>query len=311
LTSLDNAGDAARAAANATQLAAANSVNAIFGHAFSATCASATTVAERYKVPTACLSVAEPNKYIYNLGPANARAAGPMLAAAKTLAGTQSPKVAVVYVNTLTSTKLGKNIEAAAPAAGVTVVTAQEIDSASADPSVQVARIVEADPQVILITHTGPGFVTVMRGVRAAGLTAPVVWADGTNLGFVSDFTDDAAYALTVYQLVEPDASESVAVEYVDAITPTLSEVTGAALNSGDTVLGYMSARAFGEALEQCGYPCSGEQLQGVLDGLKVPLDGLEADYQFTADDHYPFPNWYLYQFTGQETTLVEGYARD
>src|SRR5215471_4871043 len=121
VTSLDSGGDQARAAANATQLATVNQVNAIFGNTLSANCTSATPVAERNKIPMACLSVAAASPYVFSLGPDNTRAADALFSSAKKVSGKANPKVAFVYLNTLTDIALSKTVASKASAAGVTV----------------------------------------------------------------------------------------------------------------------------------------------------------------------------------------------
>jgi hypothetical protein len=64
LTSLDSAGNQSQAAADATQLASADQVDAIFGNALSSDCTGAQSAADRYQVPLACLSVDTPDPYV-------------------------------------------------------------------------------------------------------------------------------------------------------------------------------------------------------------------------------------------------------
>jgi len=307
LTALDNAGEQSRAAANATQLATANKVNAIFGYSVSASCAAVQPIAERYKVPTACLSVAEHSPYIYNLGADNARAADAMFAAAKEVTGKPNPKAAVVHLNTLTGIALAKDMQAKAASSGVTVATTQEIDLRSTDTSGPVAQVVAAQPDVVLISQTGPGLLSILKGVRAAGVKAPFVWVDGTaNFGSLAQSTDEGVYAFNIWQMADPASTEAGVKEYIEAITPKLKDgVTAQSVNAGEYVAGYATARAFGEALKACGYPCSGEQLKAQLDKVSISLPGLLPEFGYTADDHYPYKNWYLYHIVGTKTELV------
>ncbi|UMG91305.1 ABC transporter substrate-binding protein [Nocardioides sp. TF02-7] len=218
LVALDNAGDASRTATNATQLATAEEVNAMFGFVLSANCSAATPVAERYQVPLACMSLAEENDYAFSLGADNTRGATAMLEAAKEVTGNDAPSVALVNINTLTSIGFGDNAEEAAGDLGVEIATRQEIDIAASDPSTQVARIVDADPDAVLISHTGPGFLGVLKGVRNAGVDAPFIWLDGTgNLPSLAESTDKNVYALTTYEIVDPAAAEGAAAEFVAA----------------------------------------------------------------------------------------------
>ena len=171
LTTVDNAGDQSRSAANATQLVTANKVTAIFGESLSTNCAAAQPIAERYKVPLACLSVAQGSPYVFSLGPNNGRAASAMLKAAKTVTGeSRDINAAVFMLTTLTDQQLKKDIQDQAKGEGVNIVTSQDADVTATDVSSQIAQIVAAKPDVVLISATGPGFVTALKGARAAGL---------------------------------------------------------------------------------------------------------------------------------------------
>lgn len=309
LTALDNAADASRSAANMTQLATASKVNAVFGNALSADCSAETPVAERYKVTLACLSVAQKSPYVYSLGADNPRASDAMLQAAKQVTGKSNPRAALAYINTLTTEALAKDIQAGASAAGVQIVTAQEMDIAATDVSTQVAKIVASKPDVVLISDTGPGFLSVLKGVRAAGVNAPFVWVDGTgNLPSLATSTDKNIYAMSVYQLVSPNSTGAAAQSYVKAISPTLKTVNSATLNGGEAAVAYMTASAYGAALKACGYPCSGEQLKAQLDKTTVNLAGMEPNFSYTVDNHYPYPQWYMYHVVGTKYTLTKAF---
>lgn len=308
LTVLDDGGDQSRAAANATQLATVDGVNAIFGHALSANCSAAQPIAERNRIPMACLSVAATSPYVFNMGPDNARAAETLFAAAKKVTGKSKPTAAFVYLNTLTTIALSKSVSAKAPAAGVDVTTSQQIELTATDVSGPVARIADNEPDVVLMSNTGPGFASFLKAARAAGITAPFVWLDGTaNLASLVESRDQGVYAFTIHELVEPAATDAAAKDYVSAITPRLKDgVSATTLNSGEGVPGYMAARAFGEALRGCGFPCDGEKLKAELEKLDIELPGLVSKYGYTPENHYPFKEWYLYHVVGTRATLVE-----
>lgn len=311
LTALDNGGEQSRAAANTTQLATARRASVVFGNVLSSNCSAAQPIAVRNKVPLACISVAEHNPYVFNIGPDNARAAAPLFEAAKKVTGKSDPKTAFVYLNTLTDLALAKDVQAKASGAGIRLATAQEIDLMSTDYSSQTAKVVAADPDVVLISHTGPGLLSMLKGVRAAGVKAPFVWLDGTaNLASLAASTDENVYAMTVYSLVEPGATQEGARAYIDAVTSKIkNSSTLMGLNDGEAVMGYLSARAYGEATKACGYPCSGEQLKARLEKLRTSIPGIVDDFGYTAGDHYPFKNWYLYNVVGSKVTLTKTLA--
>ncbi|MET0736597.1 MAG: ABC transporter substrate-binding protein [Microbacterium sp.] len=312
LTALDNAGDAARSTTNATQLATADGVTAMFGFVLSANCSAATPIVERNKVPLACLSVAEPNDYVFSLGPNSTLMGGALLEATKTVTGEDEPKVALLHVNTLTVTALAEAIQEQAADAGVDLVESQEVDLAATDSSAQIAKIVASQPDAVIISNFGPGFLAGLKGLRAAGLDVPVVWADGTgNLSSLAESTDENVYAMTAYQLVQADASSGAEGAYLEAVGPTLDPVDALTLNTGYTAMAYMTARAFGDATRECGYPCTGEQLQEILSTFSTDMESMVADFSYDNDRHYPYSNWYLYHVVGTEYDEVEMFPHD
>lgn len=313
LTSLDNAGDASKAAADATQLVSADKAIMMFGGVLSSSCSGAQPVVDRYKVPMACLSVAEADPYLYSLGADNTRPGTALVSAAKDVSKLSNPKVAFAYLNTLTDIELSKTIGDKASAAGVDIVTSQQIDIAATDVSAQVAKIVAAKPDVALVSETGPGLLMVLKALRSSGFNGPVVWLDGGgNMSLVASVKDQNLYAFNPYQLIDPNGTDEAVQNYISAVTGKIKDTKSViGLNGGDVPYGYITATAVGDALKACGYPCSGEQLKAQLDQTNLSLPGLIDSFQWTADDHYPYKNWYLYKTVGADSTFVQSYPSD
>jgi branched-chain amino acid transport system substrate-binding protein len=309
LTVLDNAGEQSEAATNATQLATTTNVDAMFGGVLSSDCSAATPVAVRYKVPVGCLSVDQDSPYVYSLGAANQTAASPLFVAAKKVTGKSNPKAAFVYINTLTDIALAKSMGPAAKSAGVDLVTSQELDIAATDVSGAVTKVVDSHPDVMIITHTGPGMLMVLKGIRAAGLNVPVVWLDGTgNLPTLATSTDQNVYPMDITLVPTPDSTGQAAKDYVAGISPTIKGTpTTMTLNSGEALPAYATAQLFGAALKKCGYPCSGAQLNSALQSAQIQLPGIiSGNFGYTASNHYPYTNWYLLHQVGSNVSIVD-----
>jgi branched-chain amino acid transport system substrate-binding protein len=307
LTVLDSAGDSSRTATNATQLATSDKVDAIFGNTLSSDCSAATPVVVRYKVPMACLSVDQNSPFVYGLGAGDASGASALLAGAKKTTGKSNPKVALVYINTLTDEAMAKAMVSAAKSAGADLVTSQEANIAATDVSDQVSKVVASHPDALLISDTGPGMLMVLKGIRAAGLNIPVVWLDGTgNLPTLATSTDKGVYPLDVTLVPTPTSTGSAAQSFVKGFGATIKgSPTTITLNAGEAVPGYVTAQVFGAALKSCGFPCSGAQLQTQLDKTQIPLPGLvKGNFGYTATQHYPYATWYLLHQVGTKITL-------
>jgi ABC-type branched-subunit amino acid transport system substrate-binding protein len=311
LTKLDNAGDSSQSSASATQLVTADNVDAIFGQTLSSDCLAAQPIDDRYQVPIACFSVAEKNPYVFNLGYDASRAGGAMLQSALKVASKPHPVAALLYPNTATVIDMAKGIEAGASAAGVKIASSQEYSLTATNLSIQVARVVAAKPDVVLISATGPALVSVLKGIRAAGLKVPVVWSDGTgNISFLAAIKDTGLYALNDYEYIPASGATGAAANFIMAMGSKLgSNPSAPTINGGQAVDGYITAAAFGQALKSCGYPCSGAQLTNALDKAHLSMPGLEPSFGYSAHDHYPYPNWYLYQVDGPTARLADTYT--
>jgi branched-chain amino acid transport system substrate-binding protein len=302
---LDNAGDQSRAAANTTQLVTADAVTAIFGHLLSANCTASTAIAERYETPMACLSVAEANPYVYNLGPDNSSAAPAFVAAGAEVADTSAPQLAFAYSDTLTNTALSEQIPDAVDDVGGTLTTSQEIAATATDYSGPAAELVSSEPDVILITVVAP--TALIDAIRTAGYDGPVISLEGSvGLSFFPQ-DDPNLYVMSVYQFPDPDSDDPAVQEYVEALS-TLGEdlSTFASYSDGEIVPVYLTAAAVGDALERCGYPCPGPDLKEQLDETALDFGEIVPSFEYTADDHYPYTNWFLYEVGPDSAELVD-----
>jgi len=304
VVALDTAADQARAAANTTQLVTGGDVTAIFGHLLSANCTASTPIAERASIPMACLSVAEANPYVYNLGPDNSRAAGAFVAAGAEVVDSEDPSMAFAYSTTLTNTALSEKIPDAVEEAGATLTTSEGIAPNATDMSGPAAALVESDPDVILVTTIAPS--NLIGAIRTAGFTGPVVGLEGSAGLNLYDDTDPNLYVMSVYKFPDPESTDPVIEQYIESLE-TVDDSLGsfASYSNGEIVPVYLTAAAFGDALERCGYPCPGPDLQEQLDETSLEFGELVPEFGYTADDHYPYSDWFLYRVQPDAVELV------
>jgi branched-chain amino acid transport system substrate-binding protein len=307
VVALDTAADQARAAANTTQLVTSGDVTAIFGHLLSANCTASTPIVERAEIPMACLSVAEANPWVYNLGPDNSLAADAFVAAGAEVAepaGGEGPRMALAYSTTLTNEALAEDVPDAADAAGAELTASEGIAPNASDMSGPAAALVESDPDVILVTTIGPA--ALIRAIRSAGFEGPVVGLEGSAGLNLYDDSDPNLYVMSVYRFPDPESDDPVVQRYIESLS-TVEEDLGsfASYSNGEIVPVYLTAAAFGDALERCGYPCPGPDLQEHLDETSVDFGELVPAFEYDGDDHYPYPNWFLYRVQPDAVELV------
>ena len=309
LISLDNQASESQAATNQTQLITADHALGIFGSVLSSDCTAVTAIAARYKSPMECQSVDTPSPWIYDLGDNNATSARADVAAAAKVTGLSHPKIAFVYINTLTDESLASKIGAIASAAGDQVVSSQQLQLTASDYSVPVANIVAAKPDAVVISETGPAFVAIQNQLASSGVTVPLIYIDGsTNMPqVVSDTASNVYPMFGATPVVLPTSKDKFTQSFVAAIRSTGVAPTPSNLN-GSIVNAYIAAYAFSLAEHKCGSSCTGVKMHKMLDSTHISLGQLAPSYSFTATNHDPFSNWYVYHFVSGKFVPVGTY---
>ncbi len=308
VVALDNGGTESQAATVETQLATADKAIGILGNVLSTDCTASTTVATRYQVPTACLSMVSHSPYVYSLGSDNSTSVGADISAAAAVSHIAHPSVALLCLNTTTDVQLRQQFPQAVAAAGDKLATIQEVSLTSTDVSVPVSKLVASKPDVVVITDTGPGFVQIMKGLSASGLNVPLLYIDGnTNVASVVGLTNSNVYPMGATPIIEPTDTGTFIKGYLSAlqmagVKPTVSNINGSTLEA------YLAAYAYGQALKTCGPSCTGPRLNTQLEQTHLALGSLDPSYAWTAGDHFPFPTWYVYHLAGSTFTSVASY---
>jgi len=295
LVELDNAASESRAAANQTQLATADRAIAVFGSVLDAECDGSAVVAQRSQVPTACLTIGVANPYIYGLGADNSTGGPAVVSAVNKVTGNTSAKFAIMYNDLPPDITMNND---AAAAVGRRLVSSQQLGLTETDFSVPVAKVVAAKPDAVVVSATGPAFVTILKGLRASGLTVPVLYVDGVvNASSILPLNASDVYPMGEYPFVDPAKSDSYTARFVAALKTTGAKITAASIN-GTPDTAYLAAAAFGTALKSCGASCTGAKLADALNKTMVSFGPLDPKFEYTASKHSPWTAWYLYRLT-------------
>jgi branched-chain amino acid transport system substrate-binding protein len=296
LVKLDNAASESRAAANETQLATADKAIAVFGSVLDAQCDGSATIAQRWQVPTACLTIGTPNPYIYGLGADNSTSGRAIVAAVAKVTGSSSSTFAVMYNDLPPDITMAKD---AGSAAGHRLVTSQKLGLTETDFTDPVAQVVAAKPDAVVVSATGPAFVTILKGLQASGLNVPVIYVDGVvNASTVLGLSAHNIYPMGPYPYVDPAKTDSDTSGFVAALKTTGVNPTAANVN-GTPDTAYLTASAFGAALKACGASCTGAELAAQLNKSDDSFGPLDPKFVYTAADHVPWTAWYLYHLAG------------
>lgn len=162
---------------------------------------------------------------------------------------------------------------------------AQQI--AGMKPSALVAHM-PASQGAALVRALGPaGFQgTIVVGAHGIGEATLVAAMES---GKVSGDT----YLLSRYP--QPDSEGAELARFRAAMAKHRGSLDGL---SGQHVMGWALGRLAELALAKCGFPCSGEKLNGVLESSTFDLgDLLGSPVRFSAKDHYGPTTWRLYKY--------------
>jgi branched-chain amino acid transport system substrate-binding protein len=305
LVKLDNAASESRAAANETQLATADKAIAVFGSVLDAECDGSATIAQRWQVPTACLTVGTSNPYIYGLGADNATGGPAIVAAVRKVTGSSSATFAVMY-NDLPPDITMANY--AASAAGRRLVSSQKLGLTETDFTEPVAKVVAAKPDAVVVSATGPAFVTILKGLQASGLNVPVIYVDGVvNASTVLSLSAHNIYPMGPYPFVDPAKTDADTAGFVAALKTVGIKPTAANVN-GTPDTAYLTASAFGAALKDCGASCTGAKLGAELNKSEDSFGPLDPKFSYTPAGHVPWTAWYLYHLAGGTMSPVASF---
>ena len=151
----------------------------------------------------------------------------------------------------------------------------------------------------IVTAHAGSGQnIGLVKALRGAQYDGPILLgAHGLNEAPLINALQGVG-GLDKLQILSRFASP-------DGEGKELDELRAAAKKNGKTtpisttsIMGWSLAKVMEESLRQCGYPCPGEKLNGVLEQIKVEMGALTGGpVQFSREDHYGKSWWRVYQF--------------
>jgi len=160
-------------------------------------------------------------------------------------------RIAIAYQNNAFGKEVLKGTDAAVAKHGVTLVAAASIVNDGSDAGAAVKRIVEAEPEAVLLGLAGKPTIDFVKGIRAARLGLPLYALSVMGSASTLAALGDDGYGITVTQVVPLPTR---------AVVPVVRDFVRAWGNSGATIdpshlalEGYINARVFAEALRRCG----------------------------------------------------------
>jgi branched-chain amino acid transport system substrate-binding protein len=159
-------------------------------------------------------------------------------------------------------------------------------------------RMIGMKPDLV-VAHAGSGQnVGLIRALRAAGYDGPILLgAHGLNEAPLINALQGVG-GLGKLQIVSRFASlddKGKEMNELRAATGKYGKKTPLATTS---VMGWALGKVMEASLRKCGYPCAGDKLNAVLEGLTVDMGALMGGpVQFSPSDHYGKSFWRVYQY--------------
>lgn len=175
---------------------------------------------------------------------------------------------------------LFNQIQTLLKAAGATIVNTERAPLPLLSYASQAQNTVAAKPDIVITIDAGVNTVVIVKALRTAGFTGPVLGAEGAsdNTTF-STLKDPTYYADRIANT--PAAGDTMA---------TAAQKYGFATAGSYFGIGWSDAYIISATLARCGSPCSTSSFESSIQALgsyTVPGDALFGPVVFNADRHY------------------------
>lgn len=316
MIALDDDSQVNRGVANVTQLVTQDHAIAIAGVMYSVICSAVVPILTQYKVPEICGVVTSnlmhpANPWVYATTTDQAAYAEPQLEMAEKLMAAEGKsgsqvKLAILYaLGSDAVVQWANDITGAAQKLGWSTVT-ETVPEDAVDMTSQLTKIIAAKPSVMVLAAGNDAWVTSgMSQLGAAGNPFPVVSYDVPGWSTVKQVNSHSFYYVTALAYVPPTSTEPGLKQFAaDAAADNVDP------NATYVLRGYLQAVILHSALEHCGWPCSGAQLEAQLNKTDFSTAGLiDGNVALTASNHEPVGSLAAYQWNSTQVapTIVQG----
>jgi branched-chain amino acid transport system substrate-binding protein len=159
-------------------------------------------------------------------------------------------------------------------------------------------RMMGMEPTIV-IAHAGSGQnVGLIKALRGAGFNGPILMGShGLNEAPLINALQGVG-GLDKLQIVSRFASPDTPGKELDAVRAAAQKYGKTTPVSTTTIMGWALGTLMEASLRQCGYPCSGDKLNSVLENIKVEMGSLMGGpIHFAPKDHYGTTWWRVYQY--------------
>jgi branched-chain amino acid transport system substrate-binding protein len=159
-------------------------------------------------------------------------------------------------------------------------------------------RMMAMNPSIVIAHIPSGQNAGLTKSMRNSGFNGPILMgSNGLNEAPLISALQGVG-GLDKIQILSRFASPDMPGKELDAIRTAAKKYGKTSPISTTTIMGWTLGVVMEESLRKCGYPCTGEQLNTVLEHLTVNTGALMGGpIQFTPEDHYGKSWWRVYQF--------------
>lgn len=194
------------------------------------------------------------------------------------------PRVAVFSVDTPSNRDMVELAVKDIESRGWTHTTTEYMPVAATDVTAQAAKIKASDPDYVLLSHNDAGSLVAVRGLRAQGVTVPVInqWAGSADATLKQ--LGDNYIAFRTY--ASPTEKDNRAVEAMKAAATKAGEADN--MTNSYFTQGWVAGSLIEKTLQACGADCaSGEKFRDALEGLgEIDTNGLSGPLSVGPESH-------------------------
>jgi branched-chain amino acid transport system substrate-binding protein len=312
LVTADAAAAGSTASSAAVQLIETDHVAAIVGLTISDDCGAVAPLAAAHTTPEICISTPsndlQPvNNYVFGINPLETQDVAPALSL---IQNTLKLPSGATFA-TIVEGDAGE--QAFASAAGKDLVKAgyKQVDSevvpltASSSAS-QVAKLVQAKPQVVRAGLIAPYYEALIGSLRAAGNQAAVIATSG-SVPYASFLTikDPGLDSLETANPVTSTSAPGAGLQQYLAALATVGRTTPSKINGTGGPVAYLGDEGLFAGLKACGYPCKGSSLSADLNSVSLTAPGLvDGNYGWSSSLHVLFNNFSIWAYNPSSSSI-------
>jgi ABC-type branched-subunit amino acid transport system substrate-binding protein len=181
---------------------------------------------------------------------------------------------------------------------GWPVGASEVVPLTATDLSAQIASVASSKPDVVFANLADTTAVLLVRGLRAAGVTAPIIASDSTTVVTPATTKDPDLYVVAAFSHGETPG---------DGYQNFLKAATAAGVDGTKPFVnrGYEQGLIIAQALRNCA-ACKGKDLVASVNKLQLDTGGLTASpVAYSETEHVALSKMYAYRWDAAASKIV------